>query len=125
MISINMYTRLANDILQDLPSELFNSLNGGVIIEEEAKLHPESLSSSPLYIMGEYHSEPHGLGKYIILYYGSFIEAYGNIGMHAAKNKLRKIIHHELTHHIETMAGDKSLIYSDRERLDEYRRGRF
>ena len=85
MISINMYTRLANDILQDLPSELFNSLNGGVIIEEEAKLHPESLSSSPLYIMGEYHSEPHGLGKYII-----FVSAFNPniilVGIHAKAN---------------------------------------
>ena len=63
----------AGDLLDELaeafPPALFDGLNGGVHLVEDALPDPE-FPQAELYIMGEYHEDL--LGRYINLYYGSF-----------------------------------------------------
>ena len=62
-----------NDILDEMaegfPEVLFEELNGGVNLLEEAMPDPE-FPEGEMYIMGEYCTDM--LGLYINLYYGSF-----------------------------------------------------
>ena len=66
-----------------------------------------------LIILGCYHVEPMGLGKYVTIHYGSLIECYGFRSPRVFEKKLREVLHHELIHHLEHMAGDKSLEKQD------------
>lgn len=79
------FLKMLEEISAELPMDFFQELNGGIIMQPEAKYHPES-KESPLWILGEY---AHGsaMGRYINIYYGSFIEVYGNLDRQAMKKK--------------------------------------
>ena len=61
-----------NDILDELcgtfPEALFQDLNGGILLLEEALPDPDA--GQDVYIMGEYCVDE--MGRYINIYYGSF-----------------------------------------------------
>jgi len=59
------------------------------------------------YIMGLYHHD--GMGRYIEIFYGSFAALYPDMPAHKLERELKKTLYHELTHHIENKAGDRSL----------------
>ena len=124
MLSIDEYTILADEAALELPEGLFDELNGGINVVADEKLHKESRPNAPLYIMGTYHHEPQGLGRYIVLYYGSFIKVYPNVAFENARTIIRDILYHELTHHIESLAGDYSLEIEDAKNISEYRNQR-
>ena len=111
----------ARDILSELadalPEEIFKELDSGIILQPDAPRHPDGL-----YIMGQYHYEPFGLGRYISVYYGSFTALYANASFEEQKRALRDVLYHELTHHLESLAGDSTLIKQDEEDIDAYRR---
>ena len=69
-----------NDILEEacgeLPEALFQELNGGVLLLEEALPDPEA--GEDVYIMGEYCVDE--MGRYINVYYGSFAALLFEIG---------------------------------------------
>ena len=102
----------AGDLLDELadafPEALFEGLNGGVHLVEEALPDPE-FPQAELYIMGEYHEDL--LGRYINLYYGSF----------AAAAELRQTLSHELTHHMEGRSGLHALDDKDEAELAAWR----
>ncbi len=96
-----------DELIDELPEGIFKDLNGGVnLIEDEKK------SEDGRYTLGTYFVN--GMGRYIEIYYGSFIGLYGETDDELFKKRLKKTLHHELTHHVENMAGDRSL-----ERWDE------
>lgn len=121
MITYEEASQMLENIINDVPDELFRDLSGGVILEHEYKLHPSSRPERPLYIMGEYHND--GLGKRIVIYYGSFRVVHGFCDSEEFREKLRHTFSHELRHHIEHMAGVSSLNRFDDERLDMYNSG--
>lgn len=96
-----------DDLVDALPEEIFQNLNGGISFVEEARK-----SEDGRYTLGTYFRN--GMGRYIELYYGSFVELYGDMDDEQFRRRLQKTLHHELTHHIENQAGDRSL-----ERWDE------
>ena len=97
-----------DEIAAALPREIFRGLNGGYV------LTPETVTDADdLVILGQYHYEPNGLGRYITVYYGSIFEAYGRLEAKDFRIKLKEILHHELTHHLEDLAGDNSLEIQD------------
>ena len=49
-------SEMLEDIIDETPELLFKGLTGGVILSEEAKLHPDSVWPKRLYIMGEYQT---------------------------------------------------------------------
>jgi hypothetical protein len=112
---------MLEEISKEVPDELFRELNGGILLLPETKLHPESESPS-LYTMGEYRTQIPGLGRYIVIYYGSFMKAYGEGANPAVlRRELRKTLLHEFRHHLETLAGVKDLVIEDEIALERYR----
>jgi hypothetical protein len=58
-----------------IPKEIYDRLNGGVVLSPETKIHPEA-KNEDLYILGEYHNSSM-MGRYVIIYGGSFQKLYG------------------------------------------------
>lgn len=81
-------------------------------------------SAHGFYTLGEYiHDE---MGRYIIIYYGSFIALYKNLPPEKFREELRDTLVHEFTHHIESLAGERSLEIEDELEMMSFRarRGR-
>ena len=74
------------EIAQQFPDAFFEELDGGIQLEEQALPDPE-FPPGEMYIMGEYCNDM--LGRYIVLYYGSFaaLLADEDAGLHALDDK--------------------------------------
>ena len=120
MVLIEEVEEMLNKIALSLPQEFYNKLNGGILLLPEEKRHPEG-KNNDLYILGEYCCSSN-LGRYIIIYYGSFIRSYSYLTKELLYKKLEETVIHEFTHHIESLAGEDSLIRKDKERLQKYKR---
>jgi len=110
---------ILNQIADEIPDEFFKHLNGGIILLDESKPHPQS--TGDLWILGEYHSR-HDMGRYICLYFGSFKRLYPRVPEPVLREKLRETLLHEFTHHLESLAGERGLEITDQIRINEYRR---
>ena len=96
------------ELVSELPEEILRGLNMGVA------LRPDTLyDDNGLVILGQYHVDPMGLGRYVTIYYGSMMECYGWLPAESFRKKLRHVLHHELTHHLESLAGDRTLEVQD------------
>ncbi|HZK29242.1 MAG TPA: hypothetical protein VFD19_03385 [Clostridia bacterium] len=105
-------------IVESLPEEIFLDLNGGVLLKDEVRLHPNRRADD-LYILGEYHRD-RIFGRYIVIYYGSFQRVYEHISDEAFLRELERVVKHELTHHMENRAGDRKLEIEDELNLLHY-----
>ena len=115
MKEYSLVEKLLDKIVDDTPQELFKDLSGGVILSEKVKFHPDSVPSHPLYILGEYHHD--SLGRYIVIYYGSFNAVHGWLPDDQFYEKLRHTFAHELRHHMEQLSGVADLeIYDEKQR---------
>jgi len=118
MVNIDRAEEMLNDLISQLRAGIFDSLSGGVNLLDESKLSPYD-QKNDLYVLGE-HKTGRTLGRYIVIYYGSFARVFGHLGEEAFKNELKRILHHELTHHLEALAGEKDLEISDARQIREY-----
>lgn len=118
MISFEDVGDMLDEIALTIPDEILKHLNGGIMLLPEAKLHPQN-KNHDLYIMGEYHRDS-TMGRYITIYYTSFIIVFGNTSRENQKIELRKILFHELTHHLESLAGERGLEIQDKIYIDKY-----
>lgn len=109
-----------DQVADNLPEALFNGLNGGIVLLPEVMPSPHG---GGLYTLGSYHNEPFGLGRYITLYYGSFVRAHGREDVASQKAALEKLLRHELTHHIESLAGVRDLEVKDEDFINQYFEG--
>jgi predicted Zn-dependent protease with MMP-like domain len=117
MIKIDRMEEILDEIVQTLPEDLFRELNGGVLLLPEAKRSPVP-GAEDLFILGEYHHD--SMGRYISLYYGSFRRLFGRSSENELRTELRKTLLHELTHHMESLAGLRDLEVKDELELEEY-----
>jgi len=125
MFSFDEIGEMLDEIALSMPAEFYRDLNGGVNLLPGAKLHPESGGRyDTLFVMGEYHNDPRGLGRYINMYYGSFINVYGYLSREQQYEELRKILAHEFTHHLESLGGEHDLEWQDEIEMEEFRRRR-
>lgn len=120
MVSIERFQSLASEAAYDIPTVFFDKLNGGIVILEQQKLHAQSRPDSPLLVLGEYHHEQ-WLGRYITLYYGSFMRTFPELSEDLLRKELRKTILHEFRHHLESLSGTHELEEDDSRRLAEYK----
>jgi predicted Zn-dependent protease with MMP-like domain len=118
MLSIDEAAVILDEIAAELPKEFYNHLNGGILLMPEAKIHPES-KARDLYILGTYHNE-RDLGRYIKIYYGSFERLYGRLPVRRLREKLKEVLVHEFTHHLESLAGERDLERKDAWFLAKY-----
>lgn len=102
-----------------LPSRLFEHLNGGVNIRENALLSPDSVPEEPRYILGQYHRD-RALGRWIDIYYGSFRRAFAHEDAAAWKEEITRVLRHELRHHMEDQAGERALADEDKKEMLAY-----
>jgi len=112
-----------DELEKDLPQEILKELNGGIILAEDSKMHPQSMGND-LFILGEYHHEPRGLGRYVMIYYGSIMRTHGHLSREKQLDKLKAVLYHELFHHLESQAGERSLEVQDAIDLARYK-GRY
>lgn len=107
MLTYEQAGDVLDELTDELPDAIFKNLNGGISFIEDTVVDEDGR-----YTLGMYFSD--GMGRHIELYYGSFVELYGEMDDEKFRERLKSTLHHELTHHIENQAGDRSL-----ERWDE------
>ena len=109
-----------DEIAEQFPQALFRGLNGGVNLLEDAVEDPE-FPGGELYIMGEFCDDC--LGKYINLYYGSFVALAQKEEWTEEdwSDELWTTLSHELTHHMEGLGGLHGLDDRDEEEMAEFR----
>ena len=120
MLTIDQVNDILDEIAEDFPPALFQELNGGVNLIEEAKPDPE-FPPGEMYILGEYCDDL--LGLYVNLYYGSFAALAEKEGWDREtwEDELRITLSHELTHHMENLSGLHALDDRDAEELAQWR----
>ena len=125
MLTFDEVGALLDDMAEEFPPVFFNELNGGVCLLPEARPDPE-FPPGEMYILGEYCNDM--MGRYINLYYGSFLASARNEDWSEEtwQEELYTTLAHELTHHIEGLANAHGLDDKDEEQLlqllEEYRR---
>lgn len=119
-MSFEYMREILTSLADDLPQEIYHGLGGGIILLPEIKMHPENINND-FYILGQYRYEPNGFGRYIVIYYGSFCNVHGHLSEADQTEKLKAILHHELVHHLEHLAGDRSLEYKDADGIMKYK----
>jgi hypothetical protein len=117
-MDIDTFHKLLDDLAAEIPADFFRELNGGILLLPEVKGHP--LAPGGGYILGEYRVQKPGLGRYIIIYYGSFQKILGEKAFpKEVKTRLWETLLHELRHHLESLAGVQDLQLEDERRLRE------
>ena len=106
------------EIAAQFPEAFFEDLDGGIQLEEKELADPD-FPPGEMYIMGEYVHDL--LGRYILLYYGSFAAL---LSGEVWKEEIFATVAHEFTHHLEETAGLHALDDKDLEflqaALEEY-----
>ena len=123
MLTIDQVNDLLDDMAEQFPEALFDGLNGGINLLEEARPDPE-FPPGEMYILGEYCNDM--MGRHINLYYGSFaaLAQQEEWTEEDWEDELWETFAHEFTHHIEGLAGERGLEIKDEAFLEEYRRER-
>ena len=108
---------LLDEMAETFPPVFFEQLNGGILLQEEAKPDP-MFPEGEVYFMGEYVQDSY-LGRYINLYYGSFLDSARNESWSEEtwREELYTTLAHEFTHHMEETAGLHALDDKDAEFL--------
>ncbi len=119
MLDLDTLNKMLDEAADNIPKEIYDRLNGGVVLSPDIKMHPES-KNNDLYIMGEYHRDSM-MGRYIVIYGGSFQQLYGGAPLDRVRRELDKTLKHELTHHVESLAGERDLEVEDEINLAQYR----
>lgn len=112
-------------MVDEIPDEFLLELQG-VHALPEARLEPHF---HEVYRLGEYLDPGpenflgagEGLGRHIALYYGSFVRVAEGDPSFDWEDELWETLTHELRHHVESLAGDVSLIEDDRRRDRAFR----
>ena len=104
VLSFEQAGDLLDKLAESFPEALFDELNGGVNLLEEA-VPDQEFPEARVYVLGEYCNDL--LGRYINLYYGSFAAMAENEDWTEEdwEQELRQTLSHELTHHMEGRSG--------------------
>ena len=118
--TFDTFAQIVDEEVRLLPSYALEGLEGGVLVDPAAYLHPGRVADD-LYILGTYSA---GItGHQIVLYYGSFLAAVNCRSTSSLRRRIRETLRHEVLHHLETRAGlfhKGSLVEEDRERMRRY-----
>lgn len=118
--SMDEVNAILSDLADEIPSDFFIELHGGILLIEPPKMHPDSQTGRPLYIMGEYVRN--NLGCQIKIYYGSFKKIYPTASINHLRDALKETLIHEFTHHLEHRAGLRGLEIKDAKMLSDYKK---
>ena len=119
MITFEECAQMLDEIADSMPYELYRDLNCGISLLPQIKLHPKAVNND-LFILGEYIRN--SLGKAIVFYYGSINRVYGHLNRDEYYKQLVRIMHHEVRHHNEYLAGCDDLGLLDKIEIESYLR---
>ena len=102
MISFEEAGRILDEAAEALPEEIFRGLNGGVNLIPQVRR-----DENGLLVMGTYNVDQ--MGRRVEIYYGSFRVRYPDASPDKCAKALVRTLKHELRHHIENLAMDRSL----------------
>ncbi|MDL2252497.1 metallopeptidase family protein [Ruminococcaceae bacterium OttesenSCG-928-I18] len=122
-MSFEEANRWLDEVADGIPEGIFKELNGGIVLLPDICISPHA-HGGDLFTLGMYHYEPYGMGRYITIYYGSFVQVYGRRPLPEQKEGLKEVLYHELTHHIESLAGVRDLEVKDELFLEDYEKQR-
>lgn len=105
---------MLEEIAAEFPDVFFEGLNGGIQLEERELPDPD-FPPGEMYIMGEYCHDL--LGRYIVLYYGSFAALLKDEDEEVWLDEIFATVAHEFTHHLEDTAMLHALDDADAEFL--------
>lgn len=117
MLTFDEAADYLDTVIDSIPEILLRELNGGICIVPHEK---RSNKDYRLYTLGEYNRSRQ-MGRYIVIYYGSFAKSLRSITDEEFKAKLKEVVLHELTHHNESLAGRKDLEYKDEAQIEHYK----
>jgi len=112
MLTFDEAAAWLDECMDKLPKGIFARLNGGVNLMPDAEYDEDGLLTMGMYIR-DY------MGRRVEIYYGSFVESMADATDDEVRSELEKTLKHELTHHVETMAGDRSLEKRDEREREE------
>lgn len=123
LLSFDEAGDLLDTLAEKFPQALFGRLNGGINLLPDQVPDPE-FPPGEMFILGEYLHD--FLGRYINLYYGSFaaLAEKEDWSKETWEAELYETLSHELTHHMEGLAGLHALDDRDEAELWEARRDR-
>ena len=123
MVDIDRFAAILEEQAALLPKEVLKNLNLGIGVSEKAKRDQRARPGLALYILGEYHVH-HVMGRGVVLYYGSFQKAYPGLmdDEELLRPEIDRVLRHELTHHLESQAGNRDLEYDDAINLAKWNR---
>ncbi len=114
----------AEQMLDEIPDPFLRGLQGIHVLE---KAYPEA-DFEGVWRMGEYLDPGpedflgagDGLGRHIALYYGSFVAIAAGDPTFDWEQEIWDTITHELQHHVESLAGDATLIGEDLAAIESF-----
>ena len=120
LLTMDRVGDILDGMAEEFPPALFDELNGGVNLLEQALPDPE-FPEGEMYILGEFCNDL--LGRYINLYYGSFaaLAEREEWTEEDWREELWTTLSHELTHHMESRGGLHALDDADAEELQRCR----
>jgi hypothetical protein len=118
MYTIDEVQEMLDEIAEAIPAEYYRELNGGVLLIEDLCTSPFARSDD-LFTMGQYIRSS-SMGRYIKIFYGSFMRVFGHLDRDGLKRELDKTLKHELTHHWESLAGEDDLEKQDAAFMNRY-----
>ncbi|MCF0146414.1 MAG: metallopeptidase family protein [Eubacterium sp.] len=111
MFTFEEVGNMLDDILETIPQKYLRDLNGGIALSRAVR-HNKAIPSNNYYTLGQYIVDP-VLGRRIEIFYGSFSRVYGHVNEACMRKELRRVLLHEIQHHVEYLAGDKTLVLED------------
>lgn len=119
-MTFERFRQTAEAMLEGIPDEFLRGLQGLHVLPD-ARLED---GFEDVYRMGEYMDPGpenflgagDGLGRHIALYYGSFAVIAEDDSNFDWDEEIWETLTHELRHHVESLAGDESLIEEDERR---------
>ncbi|HOQ08494.1 MAG TPA: metallopeptidase family protein [Syntrophomonadaceae bacterium] len=110
VFSIDQFAEWLEEAVERIPPHFCRGLTGGFNLQEEARREGD------FWILGEYIEDEH-LGRFIVFYYGSFVELLQDEPEEVWKEEIIDTVLHELQHHLELMAGRDDLGRREMEEL--------
>lgn len=111
------FRAMVEEMVEEIPAEFQRGLQGVHVLEEA---RPEE-GYVDVWRLGEYVDPGsgdflgagEGLGRHVALFYGSFVEVGTGDPAFDWEQEAWETLTHELRHHVESLAGDASLIGQD------------
>lgn len=116
VLSIDEVNDILDEVYNEFPEPLFEGLNGGVLLLEDELPDPEA---GPRRVChgGVLLGRDGAVYQHLLrLFCGAALGRSREVWV----DELRTTLRHELTHHVEGLAGERSLEYKDSAQLEQF-----